>query len=107
MFIHSNGTKYLKENFNHLLGVSQVIQYNTCIKLRVEGDLPTKILYTEFSPTVNFINRNFERRNLARSFDRKSPHRNFTRSFDRKSPHGNLPTVKKGIFPAGTLSLEE
>ena len=70
----------------------------------VEGDLPTKILYTEFSPTVNFTNSNFERRNFPRSFGWNCPHRNFTRSFDRKSPHGNLPTVKKGIFPAGTLS---
>ena len=66
--------------------------------------MPTKILYTEFSPTVNFTNMNFERRNFPRSFGWNCPHRNFTRSFDRKSPHGNLPTVKKGIFPAGTLS---
>ena len=74
------------------------------IRVLVEGDLPTKILYSEFSPTVNFTNRNFERRNLPRSFGWNCPHRNFPRSFNRKSPHGNLPTVKIGIFPAGTLS---
>ena len=74
------------------------------VVLVVEGDLPTKILYTEFSPTVNFTNRNFERRNLPRSFGWNCPHRNFTRSFDWKCPRGNVPTLENGNVPTGTVS---